>query len=66
MGGVKKNVGVDSGGENEMHGTNHVTSGPMRGLKKCTRWHKQTHRNTFGHGDSMTESAQLGQFSENH
>ena len=34
--------------------TDHVTSGPMRGLqKKCTQLHKRTD----GHGDSMTKSA---------
>ena len=44
----------------------------IRGLKNCTRWHRQTdrptnketHRQTEGHGDSMTESAQWGRFSE--
>ena len=40
----------------------------MRGLEKnCTRWSKPTHTHTHtdGHGDSMTKSAQWGQFSEN-
>ena len=49
------------GGTNERPGTDHVTSGPMRGREKnCTQWRKQTHthtdRQTDGHGDSMTES----------
>ena len=47
-------------------GTDHVISGPMRGLKKNrVRWRKHTDRHTDGHGDSMTESAQWGRFSEN-
>ena len=40
----------------------------MRGLiKKCTRWRKLTHteRQTDGHGDSMTNSAQWGRVGEN-
>ena len=37
-------------------GTDHVISGPMRGLKKYTD----------GHGVSITELAQWGQFSEKH
>ena len=42
----------------------------MRGLeKKCTQWRKQTDRETDkqtgGHCESMTESAQWGQFNEN-
>ena len=42
-------------------GSGHVTCGPMRGLKKCIgrgQTHKQTNRQTHGHRDSMTESAQ--------
>ena len=39
--------------------TDHVISGPMRGLtKNCIRWRKQTDKQTDRHGDSMTESAQ--------
>ena len=34
--------------------TNHVTSGPMRGLKNCNQWHKHTDR----YGGSTAESAQ--------
>ena len=34
--------------------TNHVTSGPMRGLKNCNQWHKHTDR----YGGSIAESAQ--------
>ena len=54
-------------------GTDHVISGSIRGLEKnCTGWRKQIDRQidrqaetqTDGHGDSMTESAQWGQFSE--
>ena len=44
--------------------TDHVISGPMRGLKKtCIRCRKQTDRTMDGHSDSMTESAEWGQFS---
>ena len=48
-------------------GTDHVISGPMRGLKKTASngADKQTHRHTDGHGDSMTELALWGRFSEN-
>ena len=35
----------------------------MRGLKKLHPL-TQTHGQTYGHGNSMTESAQLGKFSE--
>ena len=49
--------------------TDHVISGPMRGLGKklhpMAQTNKQTHRQIDEHGDSMTESAQLGRFSEN-
>ena len=39
---------------------------PMRGLKKTALdgAQPQNHRTTDRHGDSMTESAQLGRFSE--
>ena len=30
-----------------------------------SRWHRQTHRQTDGHGDSMTNSAQWGRVGEN-
>ena len=47
--------GGGGGRTNERPGTDHVTSGQMRALKKnCTRWRRQTD----GHGDSMTEMAQ--------
>ena len=36
--------------------TDHVISGPMRGLtKNCIWWGKQSNRQTDGHGDSMTD-----------
>ena len=55
-----------AGGTNERRGTDHVTSGPMRGLeKKCTRRRKQTDKQTHRHGESMTELAQWGRFREN-
>ena len=55
--------GREGGRTNERPGTDHVTSGPMRGLEKnCTRWRRQTHIQTDGHGDSMTESAQWVRF----
>ena len=47
-------------------GTNHVISGQMRGIKKTDNANKQTYRQTSGHRDSMTESAQWGRLSENH
>ena len=40
--------------------TDHVISGPMKVLKKL-HWKAQTDR----HGNTMTESAQWGRFSEN-
>ena len=47
-------------------GTDHVISGPMRGLEKNSiRWRKQKDTNTDGHGDSMTDPAQWGRVSEN-
>ena len=53
------------GGTNERLRTEHVISGPMRGLKKLNLM-AQTHKQTDGHGDSMTESAQWGRFSDNY
>ena len=48
--------------------TDHVISGPMRGFEKTVSddANRQTNRQTDGHGNSMTESTQWGQFSENH
>ena len=45
-------------------GTDHVISLPMRGLKKL---HPIAHTDTQtdGHADYMTESVQLGRFTEN-
>ena len=43
--------------------TDHVISGSKRGLEKTAN--KQTNLLTDGHGESMTESAQWGRFSEN-
>ena len=60
---------LEGGRTNEMPGTDHVISGPMRGLEQklhpMTQTNRQTEPQTDGHGDSMTESAQWGQFSEN-
>ena len=57
------------GGTNERPGTDHVTSGPMRGLGKklhpMAQNQSTTDPHTHGHGDSMTEWAQWGQFSKN-
>ena len=56
---------------NEGPETDHVISGPMRGLRKTAsddankHTNKHTNRQTVGHRDSMTESAQWGRFSEN-
>ena len=54
------------GGANDRPGPDHLTSGPMRGLKKTapSGANTQTDGHTSGHGDSMTESANWGQFSE--
>ena len=43
-------------------GTDHAISGPMRGLKNAS---DGADRQTSGHGNSMTESAYWGKFSEN-
>ena len=54
------------GGTNERPGTDHVTSGPMRGLEKnCTRWRRHTNTQTHRNGDSMTNLAQWGRVGEN-
>ena len=45
-------------------GTDHVISGPMRGLKKLQQM-AQTDTHTDGHRNSMTKSAQWGRFIEN-
>ena len=50
------------GRANERPGTSHVISGPMRGLEQIA----PDGANTHTHGDSMTELAQGGRFSENH
>ena len=42
-----KKMRVEWGGTNERPGTDHVTSGPMRGLEKnCTRWRRHTNTQT--------------------
>ena len=51
------------GRTNERPETDHVILEPMRGLKKQHHM-AQTDKQTDRHGDSMTISAQLGQFSE--
>ena len=57
---------MGSGRTNERPGTDHVISRPMRGVKKnCTRWRQTTEPNPDGLGDSMTELAHWGRFSEN-
>ena len=39
--------------------TDHVISGPMRGLEKnCIQWRRQTDKLTSGHCNSTTDSAQ--------
>ena len=45
-------------------GTDHVISGPITGLKKNLHLIAQTDRQTDRQCNSMTDSAQLGQFSE--
>ena len=54
---------------NERPGNDHVISGPMRGLEKKTASdgaNTQTHKQTDGHHNSITKSAQWGRFSENY
>ena len=49
------------GWTNDCHGTDHLTSGPMRGLEKMhpmAKIDRQTKKQAARHGDSMTESAQ--------
>ena len=54
----------EGGRTNDRPGTDHVISGPMRGLEKnCT---DGADRHTHGHGHSMTNSAQWGRVGENH
>ena len=48
---------------NERPESDHMTLGPMRGLKKTAPVGSNTQ--TDGHGNFMTESAQWGPFSEN-
>ena len=51
----------EGGRTNERPGTDHVISGPMRGLEKTVfdGADNQTNKQTHGHGDSMTNSASL-------
>ena len=53
---------------NEGPGTDHVMSGPMRGLKKTAPdgADRQTDKEKHGHGNSMTNLAKWGQVGENH
>ena len=53
---------VLGGTTNERPGTDHVTSGPRRGLEKNVP--DGAHTQTDRHGDSMTESTRWGSFSE--
>ena len=56
--------GVQGGtGGNERPGTDPLTSGPMRGLEKTAPDGTEPHTDRYG--DSMSESAQWGRFSEN-
>ena len=50
---------AERGRTNERPGSDHVTSGPMRGLEIFSP------DGANGHGDSMTEMAQWGRISEN-
>ena len=47
-------------------GTDHLISGPMRGLKKAASVgaNRQIHRQIDGYFDTMTESAQWGRLRE--
>ena len=54
-----------AGRTNERPGTDHVTSGPIRGLGKKLHLMAHTDKQTNGHGDFMTNSAQWGQVGEN-
>ena len=73
LGSQKKLGGRGSGGRergstNKRPRTDHVISGPMRGLKKTAPngADRQTHRQTPRHGNFMTESAQWGPLSESY
>ena len=55
--------GGREGGPMRSLGTDHVISGPMKCLKKTAS--DGADRQNHGHGDSMTELAQWGRFSEN-
>ena len=57
-------VSREGGRTNERPGTDHVISGPMRGLEKKPHPMAQTDRHPHGHGDSMTNSAQRGGVAE--
>ena len=60
---LTKTGGGGGGLTKERPGSDHVTSGPMRGIEKnCTQWRKHT----SGHGDSMTNSAKWGRVGEKH
>ena len=52
--------GREQGRTDEMPGTDHVISGPIRSLKKKLLPMAQTDIQTERHGDSMTESPQWG------
>ena len=56
-----------AGMNNERPGNDHVTSEPMRGLKKTAPdgADRQKDTQTHGHGNSITELAQWGRFNEN-
>ena len=58
-----KEIFKPGGRINERPGTDHVVSGPMRGLKKTAPDGADTH--IHGHANTMTESARWGLFSEN-
>ena len=58
------------GGTNKRPGTDHVTGGPLRGLKNNGTSFGPlgldgAEPQMDGHGNPMTESAQWGRFSEN-
>ena len=66
-GGPNREKEREGGRTNERSGTDHVTSGPGGASKKTTPDGANRHpdRQTRGHGDSMTESAQWGLIIEN-
>ena len=57
--------GREGGRTNKRPGTDYVISRPIEKMHLMAQTDRQTNIKTDGHGDSITESAQWGRFSEN-